>query len=244
MLVLGISGAPGSGKSTLCRTLEDRLAHEGLRAVTLSLDDLYLTAAERRRLARNVHPLCGVRGTAGTHDVALGIRTITALRQASPQDRTPLPRFDKATDDRHRETDAVRGRPDVLLFEGWLVGVPPAPPWTGPTNEREAREDPDGDWARWSLRALSTDYPPLWRLLDGLLFIEVPSYEAVLEGRWRQEEALRARRPDAGGTMTRAEVDAFMALFERLTCHANEVMPELADLCAPAWQPGGPFSPR
>ncbi|NOU04542.1 MAG: adenylyl-sulfate kinase, partial [Novosphingobium sp.] len=62
LFVLGICGAQGSGKSTLAAALAQRLAAQGLRAATLSLDDLYLTRAERQALARDVHPLFATRG--------------------------------------------------------------------------------------------------------------------------------------------------------------------------------------
>src|SRR5690606_17592449 len=41
-LLVGINGAQGAGKSTLCKFLEQLLAERGLHAVTLSIDDLYL----------------------------------------------------------------------------------------------------------------------------------------------------------------------------------------------------------
>ena len=42
-LIVGINGAQGSGKTTLCKFLELLLKRRSLRAVTLSIDDLYLT---------------------------------------------------------------------------------------------------------------------------------------------------------------------------------------------------------
>ncbi len=73
LTVIGIAGAQGSGKSTLVRDLAERLAGDGLRVATLSLDDLYLTRAVRQDLAARVHPLFATRGVPGTHDVALGL---------------------------------------------------------------------------------------------------------------------------------------------------------------------------
>lgn len=70
-LVVGISGAQGSGKTTLCRFLEVLMVEHNQRAATLSIDDLYLTRAERERLGREVHPLLATRGVPGTHDPAL-----------------------------------------------------------------------------------------------------------------------------------------------------------------------------
>ena len=60
--------------------------------------------------------------------------------------------------------------------------------------------------------------------------IKVPSMDAVREGRWRQEQRLWAGG-SSGGTvrMNRAEVDEFIALYERLTLHLFESLPQTAD---------------
>ena len=102
------------------------LAERGLRAAVLSLDDLYLPLAERRRLAEQVHPLLLTRGVPGTHDVALGLATIESLRGPG---ETLIPRFDKASDDRLSSDKGTRfaGPADVILFEGWCVGARPQP---------------------------------------------------------------------------------------------------------------------
>ena len=58
-----MNGAQGSGKSTLARFLQLYLEKlYGLSVVILSLDDLYLTRAERIALAEEVHPLLETRG--------------------------------------------------------------------------------------------------------------------------------------------------------------------------------------
>ena len=51
-VVIGINGAQGSGKTTLCKFLEVLLVEHNQRSATLSIDDLYLTKAERERLGR------------------------------------------------------------------------------------------------------------------------------------------------------------------------------------------------
>ncbi|MCO4745874.1 MAG: kinase [Proteobacteria bacterium] len=239
--ILGVSGAQGSGKSTLCRMLGEELkCRYGWDVATISIDDLYRTRAERQELARSVHPLCAIRGLPGTHDVALGHALLDALGTATASTTTRIPRFDKATDDRVPEHafDTVKGRPDLVLFEGWCVGAPPAPAWTGPINPREARDDPDGVWMRWSERQLVHDYLDLWARLDALLMIEVASFEAVVEGRWRQEQGLAARAgTDAVGVMSREEVEAYVALFERKTRQLLRELPSIADRVVPAWTP-------
>ena len=72
-LVVGINGAQGSGKSTLTKILS-MLLSQGFdkNVVSISIDDLYLTRAERQQLAEDIHPLFLTRGVPGTHDVELG----------------------------------------------------------------------------------------------------------------------------------------------------------------------------
>lgn len=106
--VIGIAGAQGCGKTTLARAAAARLG-----AAHLSLDDVYLTKAERQALAREAHPLFAVRGPPGKHDLALLERALAALRAAETDSRTPLPAFDKLADDRAPRTDGpvFAGRP-------------------------------------------------------------------------------------------------------------------------------------
>ena len=119
-IVIGICGAQGSGKSTLAKLLKLLIEADGaLRAEHLSLDDLYLSRAERRRLATDVHPLLATRGVPGTHDVALGIRTIDALTSGDAGTSVALPTFDKATDDRVAPSlwSQVSAPVDIILFD-------------------------------------------------------------------------------------------------------------------------------
>lgn len=87
-VVQGILGPQGSGKSTLAGLLVQLLDQLGRRAVSLSLDDLYLTASERCSQA-----LWRWRGPPGTHDLDLGERTLEQLVGGEPP--FWLPRFDK-----------------------------------------------------------------------------------------------------------------------------------------------------
>ena len=45
-LVVGFSGAQGSGKSTICSKLQNNLMQRGLVTLTLGLDDFYLENSE------------------------------------------------------------------------------------------------------------------------------------------------------------------------------------------------------
>jgi D-glycerate 3-kinase len=228
-LVVGINGAQGAGKSTLCKFLEVLLIEHNQRSATLSLDDFYLTKAERLEAAADHHPLFATRGVPGTHDPALGLAVIEDFRAGRD---LVLPRFDKSVDDRSSHTERVAGPLDVLLFEGWFVGAVPQPAAAlrEPVNQLEAEEDPDGVWRREVNRRLATDYAELFAHIDLLVMLKVPDFAAVRRNRALQEDKLRARNPDAPGLMDAAALTRFLDQDERLTLHMFAEMPARADI--------------
>jgi D-glycerate 3-kinase len=228
-LVVGINGAQGSGKTTLCKFLEVLLVEHNQRAATLSIDDLYRTRADRERLASEVHPLLATRGVPGTHDPALGLAVIEDFRAGRDLE---LPRFDKSVDDRSPEPEQVKGPLQVLLFEGWCLGAAPQDEaaLAEPVNALEAAEDPDLIWRRYVNQALDGGYKALFGALDMLVMLEVPDFAAVRRNRALQEDKLRARDPAAPGLMDAAELERFLDQDERLTLHMLGEMPARADI--------------
>ncbi len=227
-LIVGINGAQGSGKSTACAFLEVLLAKRGLRAVTLSIDDLYLKREERLALAEKVHPLFATRGVPGTHAPGLAMQIIEDICAGRSFE---IPRFDKAVDDRRPQGERVTGPVDVLLFEGWCVGCTPQADeeLLDPVNELERDEDPKGVWRSVVNLWLRGDYKQLFAQLDMLVMLKVDGFEAVLANRRKQEEKLRAANPDAAGVMDDAALERFCQHYERLTRHMMEDLPRRAD---------------
>ena len=231
-MLVGISGAQGSGKTTLCRFLETLHIEHNLRTVTLSLDDLYLTRAERLALAADEHPLFATRGVPGTHDVALGeviLDDLLAGRTAA------VPRFDKAADDRAAVRRMVEPPIDVVLFEGWCVGAVPQPAVAlrEPLNALERDEDADGAWRREVNRRLATDYAELFGRIDLLVSLEVEGFAAARANRALQERKLAASDPGGAAIMDEAALDRFLMHYERLTRWMLEEMPGRADVVIP-----------
>ena len=230
-LVVGVNGAQGSGKSTVCRFLELLLAERNLRAVTLALDDLYLTRAERLSLAQTIHPLLATRGVPSTHDVALGHAVLDALADG----KAALPRFDKASDDRAPARVVVEGGVEVILFEGWCVGASPqsASELREPVNALERDEDADGAWRARVNARLAGDYAALFDRIDLLVMLKVESFAAVRANRLRQERKLAQARPDGAAVMDERALDRFLMHYERLTRHMLREMPARADIVIP-----------
>ena len=228
--VVGLNGAQGAGKSTLAKILRLLLSKGfDLQTEVLSLDDLYLQPEQRQELANQVHPLFRTRGVPGTHDVALGLELIEALRYQQAGDNVQLPRFDKAADRRHPRSawNNITDPLDILIFEGWCVG---ARPQSGtelnvPVNMLEAGQDAGGDWRRASNRALAGDYQSLFEQLDLLLMMQVPDFEAVY--RWR---SLQESKLGENAAMGAEELLSFIMHYERLTRAQLQEMPQRADL--------------
>ena len=200
-------------------------------AAVLSLDDLYLTRAERLELGRKVHPLLRTRGVPGTHDVALGLATIAALQRGEP---ARLPRFDKGRDERAPEADWPRAPADtrLLIFEGWCLGAVPqdAAALAEPVNDLERREDPRGLWRGHANRALAGAYRELFAKLDLLILLAAPGFEVVRA--WRRQQELALREAGAPAAMDDAAIARFVQHYERLTRHILAEMPARADLVA------------
>ena len=240
-IVVGLTGGQGSGKSTVCMLLQTVLREGfGARAALLSVDDLYLTHAERQRLGRELHPLFATRGPPGTHDPTLGLATIDRLLAQRPGERTALPSFDKAIDDR-RPRDAWpvhEGPVDHVLFEGWCVGAraQSAAALARPVNALERDEDVEGRWREAINAALSGPYRALFDRIDMQIMLRIDGMERVYEWRRLQEEKLRERvaREGTGGApvrvMSDAELERFIAHYERITRHLLEEMPGRADI--------------
>ena len=227
--VFAVAGLQGTGKSTLAVQLADLAQSRGRRVAVLSIDDFYLTRAERERLARDIHPLLANRGPPGTHDLGLAADTLDGLLAGK---RTRLPRFDKLADERAPTTHwpVIEGRCDLVLLEGWFLKTPAqqADELHTPINALERDEDPDGTWRTWCNTALARDYPALWQRIDALWWLQGPDFDVVRDWRWQQEQALQAADPARRG-MTRAQVDRFVQLFERVSRQGLRTLPAIAD---------------
>jgi len=124
--VVGISGSQGVGKSFICSQLVKIFAENKINAVTVSIDDFYLTLREQTELYKIGNPYLGQRAWPGTHDIKLGEETLFKLINSTGKVKVPI--YDKSLfngkGDRLKEEDwkIVDAPPDVILLEGWMLG--------------------------------------------------------------------------------------------------------------------------
>lgn len=189
-LIVGVQGPQGAGKSTLTRALIDALPAQGLSGLTVSIDDFYLTRSEQLAIAA-ANPgnrYLEHRGYPGTHDVALGERTLSEIAGRATVDGERLtvdgqrsvrvPRYDKSAHggrgDRAPESEwgHIDLPIDLVFVEGWMLGFTPvdeaslSDQYLVPANRALA------EYHRWYqhidvwvvLRALDPNYVLTWRV--------------------------------------------------------------------------------
>jgi D-glycerate 3-kinase len=229
-LVVGFSGAQGSGKSTICGSLQNVLTRRGLVTLTLCLDDFYLKNSERLVLGEEVHPLCTVRGVPGTHDVKYLKDTLVALMQADGSSKTCWPSFSKACDDRYDQDKFYHheGHVDVILLEGWCVGAQSSFVQSFSENEWEAEHDQHCRWKVWTKNA-AVQYESIWRAIDLSVMLFQNSFERVIDARWQQEKDL-LKRSGESQFQSREEVVEFCQYYCSWTRGMCAYFPDLADL--------------
>lgn len=212
-LIEGILGGQGTGKTTLAEVIQVILAHWGYNTVSISLDDLYKTYAERQALQEQ-DPRLIWRGPPGTHDITLGIEVLDQLRQNSSHHRVSIPRFDKSAyngaGDR-KGMEQVEGG-DIVLFEGWFVG-------TRPLNDTEEKvfdappppifTEEDKQFARDNNERLA-QYLPLWQRLDRLMILYPVDYR--FSQQWRREAEHKMKASGKSG-MSDEEINRFVEYF-------------------------------
>ncbi len=213
---IAIVGAQGSGKTTLARA-----AAHAFNAAQISIDDVYLTRAEREAMARDVHPLFLMRGPPGTHDLDMLTDLMDQLSVAGPDDTTWLPDFDKRGDDRLPKDRwrPHRGQPSAILIDAWCLGVlaEDAAALSRPVNALEQTRDADGRWRAAINDFVAGPYRAFADNLDAILFLQAPSFDVVLDWRCQQEADLLGIDPADLPAEERARLADFIQYFERIT---------------------------
>lgn len=210
--IQGILGGQGTGKSTLGAMLTLILAHLGYRTVSLSLDDLYKTHRDRVAL-RQQDPRLIWRGPPGTHDVDLGLTVLKKLRQPNLPQPVAIPRFDKSAygGAGDRTQPEIIHAVDIVLFEGWFVGVRPIEPTQFDAARPPIETQSDREFAR-DINARLHEYLPLWEQIDRLILLYPDDYRRSLA--WRKDAEHDMIAIGQSG-MQDAEIEEFVKYFWR-----------------------------
>lgn len=206
-IVIGLQAPQGAGKTTRVGRLLEVLAARGWRAAAVSIDDFYLTRAEQVALAaaHPGHPYLEHRGYPGTHDIALGVRTLDALRALGGNvGSVRIPVYDKSAhggrgdrlpESAWRQVDAPL---DVVVVEGWMLGFTPV--------DHASLDDRDLQEPNSALAAYSEWYARIDRWV--VLRADDPSF--VIDWRVEAEERMKAAGKPG---LSRADIEDYIRRF-------------------------------
>ncbi|MEM1170206.1 MAG: glycerate kinase [Cyanobacteria bacterium P01_H01_bin.35] len=212
-LAQGILGGQGTGKTTLAKILILILEKLGYKAISISIDDIYKTYAERQLLQKQDSRLIW-RGPPGTHDVSLGIEVLDKLRQSENKNYDNLiaiPRFNKSLF--HGAGDRIQpeivSKVDLVLFEGWFVGVRPIPEENFDFAPPPIITEADQKFAR-DMNEKLIEYLPLWEKLDSLIVLYPTDYR--FSKQWRKQAEKQMIASGKSG-MSDDEIEKFVDYF-------------------------------
>ncbi len=207
-IIMGILGGQGTGKTTITKILALIWQFLNISSVAISLDDLYKTYQERQELLKS-DPRLIWRGPPATHDIKLGLDVLMALKNC--QYPVSIPRFDKSLYGGRgdRILGEVVNQAQIIIFEGWFVGVKPV--------KEEVFNYPPDPIITQSDRIFALDcnqrlkeYLPLWEMLDYLIVLNPQDYRYSLK--WRQE-AERKMIAEGKTGMSDKEIEEFVNYF-------------------------------
>jgi D-glycerate 3-kinase len=198
-VVIGIQGPQGGGKTTLTRAMLEALP----RSVAVSIDDFYMTRGGQLEVAARYpgNPYMEHRGYPGTHDIALGVRTLGNLRAGTAR---AIPVYDKSAHagrgDRAPESDwrHITEPIDVVFIEGWMLGFESIDDSSITDEPLKIPNSHLANYARW------------YELIDAWVILRAVDPAYVLEWRVEAEEKMKASGKPG---LSRADIEDYIRRF-------------------------------
>ena len=219
-IVIGLSGAQGTGKTTASKILKTILDNKfKVNTVCFSIDDFYKTRKDRKAMSKKKHRLFLTRGVPGTHDTYLMRQILKKLlrRKFKP---FYLPKFDKSIDDRMNKKNwkKIVKKPQIVIFEGWCISAKPQNgiQLINPVNTLEKKNDKNLIWRKEVNNQLKKNYKSVFKLIDKKIYLKVPNFKYVFKWRLLQEKKLKLKSRGKK-IMTKDQVKEFIMYYERIT---------------------------
>ena len=131
-----------------------------------------------------------------------------------------IPKFDKSADDRFPKNKwkKIKTKPDIIIFEGWCVGAnyQTNKSLNKPINFLEKKYDKKMIWRKKVNNELKNSYQNIFKLIDKMIYLQVPSFQYVYKWRLLQEEKLKLISNNKK-IMTNKQVQEFVMFYERIT---------------------------
>ncbi len=209
-LFVGINGPQGAGKSTLTAALVEAFELIGQKALTLSIDDFYLTHDEQKNLAQKFshNSFLKQRGYPGTHDIKLGEKTLKAVNEIKRNQEVDVPTYDKSKysgqGDRNPSSlwMKINHPQDIIFLEGWMLGFTQVPveSYSTLSNRNDFSE----------INKFLPAYESWMKFLNCFVYLKPDNYKNVLSWRVEAEENMKASGKLG---MSKTEITAYIEKF-------------------------------
>ena len=190
-IIIGFSGLPGSGKSTLGIWIDNVARDMNLDIKVISLDDFYLPGIEMD-IAMNGNPWNVPRGFPGSHSIELLNDSLDVFLKTGVL-KSPI--FDKSLRDGKGDRSGWSDlKPKVLILEGWFVGCEPI------SNLEEIDYSNQDEFNlrlteiekkfRHSIQQSLTQYSEIWKKFDKIWHLKSSQFNNTILWKTQQEEEM------------------------------------------------------
>ena len=190
-IILGFSGLPGSGKSTLGFWIDNVAKELGIDIKVISLDDFYLPGKEMD-LAMKGNPWNVPRGFPGSHSLDLLCQKLDLFLKTGIIN---YPTFDKSL----REGKGDRSgwceiKTKVLILEGWFLGCEPVSDLVKINNFSEDKFNKSLSQVEKDYRILIqkslVQYSKIWKKFDKIWHLKSSNFDNMILWKTQQEEEM------------------------------------------------------
>ena len=192
--IIGISALPGTGKTTLGNWLESISLKLKFKIAVISIDDFYLPADEMELAIKN-NPWNVSRGFPGSHSVKLMHEKLFNWKKNGELN---VPIFDKSLrnglgDRSHWRLD----NPDLLILEGWFLGVKPSNSNVNDETINSAELSPNEYSYRLKIQNNLREYLDTWNLIDNIWHLKPLEFEYLNMWKANQEKEMYLKKGNA-----------------------------------------------
>ncbi len=189
--IIGLSALPGTGKTTLGKWLESISLKLKFNIVVISIDDFYLPSEEMELAIKN-NPWNVSRGFPGSHSIDLMKERILKWKHDG---QLKVPVFDKSL--RNGLGDRAYWReeyPDLLIIEGWFLGVKPLSINSDNTDKFLPPLSPYESSYRKKIQNNLKHYLDIWNIIDQIWHLKPLKFEYMNKWKSNQEKNMYVER--------------------------------------------------
>ena len=192
--IIGISALPGTGKTTLGKWLEAISLKLNFKVAVISIDDFYLPSAEMKLAIKN-NPWNVSRGFPGCHSVKLMHEKILNWKINGELN---VPVFDKSLRNGLGDRSHWRlANPDLLIFEGWFLGIEPISINVDDQTINSAGLSPLEASFRLKIQKNINQYLDVWNLIDNIWHLKPLEFEYMNKWKLNQEKEMLLKKGNA-----------------------------------------------